>query len=185
MAQGNEAAPAATGRLAQDLRRILRAVGAGRALVVGIGNQTRGDDGVGPAVVEELKGSGVAALDAGDAPERYLGPMAESGAAVVVFVDAVDFGGEAGEAALLTPEDLPQRSCVTHRSGLALVMRYLREQAGQQSLVIGVQPASLAPGAKLSAQARRAAAAIAAALEEVLRPTAGQAGSGRSRADES
>jgi len=170
----DDAASAAGRSLAQDLRRAVR----GRALVVGVGNSARSDDGVGPAVVEELKGSGVEALDVGDAPERYLGPIAESGAAAVVFVDAVDFGGGAGEAVLLEPGELPQRSCVTHRSGLALVMRYLREQARQQSLVIGVQPASLAPGAALSPEARRAVAGIAAALKDALGPTAGGAGSG-------
>lgn len=158
--------------LAEDLRRAVRAAGeAGarvRALVVGVGNSARADDGVGPAVVEELRGSGVKALDAGDAPERCLGPIAQSGAQVVVFVDAVDFGGKAGEAVLLQAPDLPQRSCVTHRSALSLVMRYIREQAGQQSLLIGVQPGSTEFGRGMTPRVEAAVKAIAAAISAAL-----------------
>jgi hydrogenase 3 maturation protease len=156
--------------LVGDLRRAIAAAAGpgGKVLVVGVGNTTRGDDGVGPAVVDELRGSAVAALDVGDAPERYLGPIAESGARVVLFVDAVDFGGTPGGAVLLGEQELPQRSCVTHRSGLGLVARYLREQAAQRSLLIGVQPESIAPDAPMSPAVRRAALGIAAALLEVL-----------------
>jgi hydrogenase 3 maturation protease len=154
--------------LVEDLRRALAAAGGGNVIVVGVGNTTRGDDGVGPAVVEELRGTAVAALDVGDAPERYLGPITESGAQVVLFVDAVDFGGGAGEAVLLEEQEVPRRSCVTHRSALGLVMRYVREQAGQRSLLIGVQPASIAPGSAMTPPVRRAAKGIAAAVREVL-----------------
>lgn len=158
--------------LADDLRQAVYAAGeAGasvRALVVGVGNTTRGDDGVGPAVVEELRDSGVEALEAGDAPERCLGPITQSGAPVVVFVDAVDFGGKAGEAVLLRASDLPQRSCVTHRSGLSLVMRYIREQAGQQSLLIGVQPGSIEFGQRMTPRVGAAVKAIAAAISAAL-----------------
>lgn len=142
-----------------------------------MGNPTRGDDGAGPAVVQELSGSGVPALDAGDSPERYLGPMTESGAEVIVFVDAVDFGGKPGEAALLDERELPRRSCVTHRSSLSLVMRYIREQAGQRSVLIGIQPGSLALGAGLTPPVRRAVKGIAAAVREALGPPPGGAGS--------
>ncbi|UCH34319.1 MAG: hydrogenase maturation protease [Armatimonadota bacterium] len=140
----------------------------GEALVVGVGNPDRGDDGVGPAVVEELCAADVETLDVGDAPERYLGPMTESGARVLVFVDAVDFGRTAGEAVLLEEADLPQRSCVTHRSSLALVMRYAREQAHQRSVLIGVQPGSMEFGQGLTPAVQAAVKAVAAALSEAL-----------------
>jgi len=64
--------------------------------------------------------------------------------------------------------DLPQQSCVTHRSGLSLVMRYLREQAGQESLVIGVQPGSLEFGEPMTPPVAAAVGAIAAALTSAL-----------------
>jgi len=140
----------------------------GKALVVGVGNTARGDDGAGPAVVEQLPESGLDALDVGDAPERYLGPIAESGAETVIFVDAVDFGGRPGDVVLLEESEVPARSCVTHRSSLGLVMRYLREQAGQRSLLIGVQPGSVDPGRELTPPVRTAIAGVAAALGKAL-----------------
>jgi len=185
--------------LVADLRRAAAPLGA--ALVVGVGNPDRGDDGAGPAVVEELRrigatggrpdvaqppsavslprSEGLAVLDAGDAPERYLGPMAESGAAVVVFVDAVDFGGEPGQAALLEERDLPRRSCVTHRSSLGLVMRYLQEQAGQGSLLLGIQPGSVAVGQGLTPAVRTAVTGVAAAISEALGVAASECEEGR------
>ena len=181
--QADEGPAGVSGGLVADLRRALR----GRALVVGVGNAGRGDDGVGPAVVEKLRqweapgvaepspaGSGLSVLDVGDTPERYLGPMADSGATTVVFVDAVDFGGRPGQAVLLEQQDLPRRSCVTHRSGLGLVMHYLREQAGQHSVLVGVQPASLAPGAGLMPAVATTVDGIAAAIREALGPAVGE-----------
>jgi hydrogenase 3 maturation protease len=169
--QADEGPAGVSGGLVADLRRALR----GRALVVGVGNPDRGDDGAGPAVVEALRrmGAAVSALEVGDTPERYLGPMADSGTTTVVFVDAVDFGGRPGQAVLLEQQDLPRRSCVTHRSGLGLVMHYLREQAGQHCVLVGVQPASLAPGAGLTAPVATAVDAIAAAIREALGPAVG------------
>jgi hydrogenase 3 maturation protease len=170
------------------LRRALGSAAApgAKALVVGVGSTMRGDDGVGPAVAEELRGSAIAVLDVGDAPERYLGPIIESGARVVLFVDAVDFGGGAGEAVLLAEQELPQRSSVTHRSALGLVMRYIREQAGQRSLLIGVQPASIEAGSAMTPSVRQAAMGIAAALSEVLGtgPTCSGSGSGQAATTE-
>jgi len=157
-----------SGRAARHSAAVAVADGDLATLVVGVGNAARGDDGAGPAVVEELRQTGMKALDAGDVPERYLGPISESGASVVLFVDAVDFGGRPGEAALLAEHDLPQRSCVTHRSGLGLVMRYLREQAGQRSLLLGVQPGCVALGQGLTPPLRAAVKGVAAAVREAL-----------------
>jgi hydrogenase maturation protease len=69
-------------------------------VVIGIGNQFRGDDGAGPAVVARLAGrapAGVQLLISDGEPTRLL--EAWTGAAVAVVVDTV--AGDPGAAGLL------------------------------------------------------------------------------------
>ncbi len=68
-----------------------------RTLILGIGNSMRGDDGVGPALIERLQGKVSATLiDGGEVPENYLGPIEAAGPEAVLIVDAADLKAAAG-----------------------------------------------------------------------------------------
>src|SRR5574342_1091615 len=58
-----------------------------RVLILGVGNRLRGDDAVGPLLVEHLQGKvDIPLIDAGEVPENYLGPIEESGADMNIIV---------------------------------------------------------------------------------------------------
>jgi hydrogenase 3 maturation protease len=82
-----------------------------KAVIVGIGNDMRGDDAFGPMVVERLRGRVRADLiDAGVSPENCLGKLSALKPRVVLLVDAVDFDGAPGDMALLDPAKLETTS---------------------------------------------------------------------------
>jgi hydrogenase 3 maturation protease len=140
-----------------------------RPTVVGIGSRWHADDAAGPAVVSRVSGRVSArCIDAGDAPERHLGEVVESGPDVILLLDAVDFGGAPGEVALFTAEEFHGRLSTTHRSSLRLLMRYLEAESSADVLLVGIQPASVAFGEPMSAAVTASVDALAGLLEAKL-----------------
>ena len=140
-----------------------------RPTLVGIGSRWHADDAAGPAVISRVSDRvSTKCIDAGDAPERHLGEVIESGAEAVLLLDAVDFGGVPGEIALFAVGDLPGRASTTHTSSLQLLMRYLEAEGNAEVLLVGIQPASVAFGNAMSAEVVASVDALAELLQAKL-----------------
>jgi hydrogenase maturation protease len=59
-------------------------VGEQRALVLGVGNELRGDDGAGPAVARALRERGIPAVEHGGDPASLIKAWASAEAVVLV-----------------------------------------------------------------------------------------------------
>jgi hydrogenase maturation protease len=150
------------------LRQIEALIAGRRVMVVGVGNTLCADDGVGPHVVGRLAREHPAAvLDAGSVPENHVGPIAAAAPEIVLFVDAADHGGAPGSCRLAPVGDLAPRTASTHAASLRLVSLLL-ESHGPRCWLVGIQPASLEPGAPLSETVRAAGERLAAALARAL-----------------
>lgn len=122
----------------QELSSRIRAK---RRVIVGVGNPLRGDDGVGPALVERLQNKTSALLiNASDVPENYLGVIQAAQPQVVLIIDAVDLGGEPGDCALIEIDQIGGTKATTHNTSLALVARVIQADTGADVLVVGIQP---------------------------------------------
>ncbi len=166
--------------------------GSGPTAIVGVGNEDRGDDGFGPAVVALLgqKLGDVKALvapvvliDAGIRPENCLEAVAAAGAARVLFVDAAATthrpmapGHRAGHPGLiwLEPGELVGTSVSSHRLPLPLVAALLRVETEAAEAAVLAYPiedgeAATARFSPLSAAGRRAAEAAAELLAGEIR----------------
>jgi hydrogenase maturation protease len=151
----------------RDNRKTLGARLAGKRWgVVGVGNVLKGDDGAGPALVALLAGRGarVPLVDACEVPENYGGWVVKQSLDTVVFVDAVDFGGAAGEWRLIPIEDLMHSASSTHRLSLHFLIHYLTEHWKGEAILAGVQPKSMKLGEDLSSEVEAGVGALAAAL---------------------
>ena len=133
-----------------------------KTVIVGIGNDMRGDDAFGPMVVERLRGRVRADLiDAGVSPENCLGKLSALKPRVVLLVDAVDFDGAPGDMALLDPAKLETTSFSTHASSLALLERFLSTEGVTRIALLAVQPKNWQFGDAVSDE-------VAAAVEKVI-----------------
>jgi hydrogenase maturation protease len=120
-------------------------------LVLGLGNPLRGDDGIGPRVVEELarRGlpDGVTALDVGNAGLDLLNVL--EGWERAVVVDAAELGREPGQFMRFTPDEarLAQAadSFSLHDAGLseALALADALDRPLPKIVIFGVQPADV------------------------------------------
>ncbi len=135
--------------LSQELRDL---IGDKKTVLLGIGNPDRGDDGLGPALIDRLQGlSGVTCIKCDDMPENYTDVIREAQPEMILMIDAVDFGGQSGEVILIQSNALPQRDrFTTHHASLTVVMNYLQHATGAQVWLLGVQPQSTQEGGGLS-----------------------------------
>lgn len=140
-----------------------------QVLVLGLGNPLRGDDGIGPRVIEALNRHGLpegaTALDAGTGGLDLLHVL--EGWKRAVIVDAADVGREPGQFVRFTPDEArfvgSQDATSLHNAGLAEVLA-LADAVGQplpEMVIFGVQPDRIGWGEGLSE-------AVEAALPDIV-----------------
>ena len=138
--------------IAPSLARLRR----GRLVVVGVGNELRGDDGAGTLLARRLMESGARnVVEAGPVPENYCEPVARLRPEIVLIIDAARFGGEPGEARLIAASRIPQASLSTHRASLELFSEYLRARCGCTVVLLGIEASETGEGSGLSPPVRR------------------------------
>jgi hydrogenase maturation protease len=153
------------------LDEALRGALTGKACIVGVGNSDLGDDGFGPCVAEALSSAGHAhVIVAATTPERSMEQLTSGAYDSILFVDAVEFAGDPGAAVLMDATEIethfPQVS--THKLSLGTLARLIRRQSGARVHLLGVRPASLHPGAGLSAAVKDSAGSLATLLDGLL-----------------
>jgi len=142
-----------------------------RKLIAGVGNILLGDEGVGVHAVRELMAQGLPAgadaVDAGTALGDLLGEFPRYGA--LILVDAVRGGGKPGDLyrfEIRSRGDLAGAAAPLslHEFGVAEALDQARTLGllPPRVVLLGMEPACLAPGMGLSAECARA-------LPELLR----------------
>lgn len=135
--------PAITGRLK------------GKLAIVGIGNIIRGDDGLGPKLIEILRSRGglpgVSLFDCGTAPENYIFPILSTSCDTLMLVDAADIGKEPGAVEIIDLDKISRVSFSTHNPSPRLFTDLLKTGKEDMNIfVISIQPKSTGIGAPLS-----------------------------------
>lgn len=115
-----------------------------RLAIVAVGQTLRGDDGVGPALARRLAGQPAAdawlLLDAGHAPENFLGPIVRFRPDAVLFLDAARGGGAPGDIVWLRPAEADGCGGSTHAVSLEMLADYLTAETGAVIRVLGIEP---------------------------------------------
>jgi hydrogenase 3 maturation protease len=140
-------------------------------VVLGIGNELRRDDGIGPVIARALVKSGkISALDCATAPENFLGTIKKLKPEKVIMVDACDFGGTPGEFRLFSLAELermPWATVSTHTLPLSLMGTLIKNEVGCGVELLGVQPESVEFGEGVSERVARAKPKILDFLAEL------------------
>ena len=117
-------------------------------IIVGIGSRMRGDDSVGPYIIDVLKdrmdtegcpdGNPISLIDADAVPENYTRPIRESGAGTCILLDAVDIGLEPGVLRKIPKDLIDETIPCSHNLPLSYLMNYIGEKIDRVEL-LGVQ----------------------------------------------
>lgn len=123
----------------------------GQTVIVGIGNPLRGDDGFGPALIERLQGKvGFVCVDAGSAPENYVGRIVKEQPDTILLVDVADLNLEPGQYRIFPPTDILQCGFTTHDMSSRMLMEFLQNQTQASIFMLGVQPQQVSLGKAIS-----------------------------------
>jgi len=143
----------------------------GKVVFVGIGNSIRGDDGLGPVLVERLKNKvDFPCINGGDVPENYFGKIVNEQPDTVVLIDAAELFLDPGEYRVLQYEEILNAGFSTHSASPSILMEYLVRETGAKVYMLGVQPDSVHFGGGLSIAVKSALARLEKLILEALRP---------------
>ena len=124
----------------------------GNVVILGVGNELRGDDGVGVYIAKKLKGKNV--INAGVAPENFVGKIKKMKPDRVVIFDALDFGGKPGEVKVVDARKTEGLKISTH----SLPLSFFCGLFGKTEIyVVGIQPRNREFGGRIDREVKRSA----------------------------
>lgn len=108
-------------------------------LLMGVGNDIRGDDAVGEMVAREFEKDDWETVDCGSVPENHIAMIQEEDYELVMIVDAAMMQLEYGEIRIVPRENLGVFTMSTHALPLSLVMDHLADKV-ERVILVGIQP---------------------------------------------
>lgn len=146
--------------------------GAGRVVVVGVGNPIRMDDFVGVKIVRDLGGKvdsdRVMLIEAETIPENYMQQIIDYKPTHILIIDAAKLELEAGELRLINPKqltDFPAFS--THMIPLRIFCEYLKTTNARMGLLL-VEPEKTDFGEGITSKVETASRTIHELLLKLL-----------------
>ena len=146
-----------------------------RVAILGIGSPLRGDDALGPVLIEELKKSlkktksriPLKLFSCGVTPESYTGEIKRFKPSLILIVDAVDMGKAAGQISIIDAGSQSANvSFSTHGLPLKMLIDYLNLSLGCSIVTIGIQPKSITFGLPISVKVDKAIKNISSLIIE-------------------
>ena len=135
-------------------------------LIIGIGNYLRSDDGAGPKILDNLIDSRkVSLLNAETNIERYIEPIRNSDASVLLFIDSMSFGKNPGYCSLLLVDEIIDFSFHSHN----ISINRLRDFFHIPAYILGIEPETLRVGENLSPSVQKTVDMVVEYLNKLIR----------------
>lgn len=140
----------------------LQSVLASRPAIIGIGNELRGDDGAGIAIIEKLLQIGYPnALAVYDTPENYLQKIASMDGESRLWIDIINWDSDPGDYRIFLPQEIHHFAISTHNYSPTVLLEYLKPLRPLPDYFLGIQPLNLSLGSQISA-------AVQDAIDEII-----------------
>ena len=123
-------------------------------VLLGIGNESNGDDAIGIYVARNFKHKDWVAIDCATVPENYIGKIESYKPDKIVIVDAADMNLKPGEIRRIAREKVGKASFSTHSIPISLFISHLQKTTKAEVYLIGIQPKSFY--GKMSKEAKEA-----------------------------
>ncbi len=124
-------------------------------VLMGIGNELRGDDAIGIYIANNFKKDGWRVIIAGQVPEDFTGEIKRIKPELLILVDAALMGLHPGEFRIVPKHIIPNVAFSTHGMPLSFFINYIGENA-QKIILIGIEPKSMEFGDGLSPEVKKA-----------------------------
>lgn len=139
-----------------------------------IGNELRGDDGLGPLFAKKLfeitnDSSKVVVIDGGTVPENFTGSLRKEKPSHVILIDAVEMNGNPGDMKLIEKERISQFNVSTHAMPISFLIKYLETTSSFKIILIGIQPKKLVLGEEITIEVENSLNDLVKIFKKVLK----------------
>lgn len=120
-----------------------------KLIVLGVGNELKCDDGIGPYIINKLKCENIEDkksllfINAETVPENFTGKIRKEKPSHLIIVDACLMGGEPGDMKIVNRYDFADIGISTHSMSLSFFVRYLEKDTDFGIIFVGIEPESM------------------------------------------
>lgn len=166
-----------------------------KLFICGLGNKIRGDDALGPYILENLiekfkndggtevdiKGqnavkyitkddSRVYFLKCGDKPGNFISSIAEKGPDALIIIDATKFNSNPGDLVVEDPKKVDKVAMTTHRIPMHILVNLIEKGCEKQlnSVLIGIEPESNYLGEEMSSSVKQTSDYLISKLSDMI-----------------
>ncbi len=144
----------------EDIDIFLKEILRKKLVVLGVGSELRGDDGVGPYLAEKLSifnGPSFLSINGDLVPENFTGDLRKFQPDNVIIIDAAFMEKRAGETAIIGINEITGVSFSSHSMSLSVLGKYLSQEIGANVYILGIQAANIDFGSEISPKVRDSA----------------------------
>ncbi|WP_367269933.1 hydrogenase maturation peptidase HycI [uncultured Methanobrevibacter sp.] len=130
---------------------------------MGVGNELKCDDGVGPYIIKKLQAEDIEDMDkllfinAETVPENFTGKLRKENPSHIIIVDACLMGGEPGDVKIVDKYDFANIGISTHSMSLSYFVKYLERDNDFKIIFVGIEPESMDFSEKLTENVEKSA----------------------------
>nr|WP_296880314.1 hydrogenase maturation peptidase HycI [uncultured Methanobrevibacter sp.] len=133
-----------------------------KLIVLGVGNELKCDDGVGPFVIKKLKeenieNNNLMFINAETVPENFTGKLRKENPTHIIIVDACLMDGQPGDMEIVNKYDFSNIGISTHSMSLSFFVRYLEKDNDFRIIFVGIEPESMDYSENLTENVEKAA----------------------------
>ncbi len=142
--------------------------------ILGIGNDLKADDGIGPYIIDQLQNqnpSHIELINASTVPENFMSHLIESNPHLILLIDAALMQSEPGTIKLIDKETIGGVAFSSHQLPLTFFIEYLENNITTTILILGIQPLTDEFTSPLSEPVQQAANAIITTLTQLFTKT--------------
>lgn len=119
-----------------------------KLIVLGVGNELKCDDGVGPYIIAKLKeqnieNNNIMFIDSQTVPENFTGKIRKENPSHLIIVDACLMGCEPGEVKIVNRYDFASIGISTHSMSLSFFVKFLEKDSDIRIIFVGIEPESM------------------------------------------
>jgi hydrogenase 3 maturation protease len=145
-----------------------------KIVILGIGNEIKGDDGLGPIIAQKSlllfdKNKNITVFDGGTVPENYTGLIRKENPTHIILVDAVDMKKKPGYIRVVRKEEIAKYNISTHAMPVSFLIKYMETTVNAQIILIGIQPKSMGFADPISKEVEKSIDDVVDTFNELIR----------------
>ena len=133
-----------------------------KLIVLGVGNELKSDDGVGPFIIKKLKEENIENknllfIDGKTVPENFTGKIRKEKPTHLIIVDACLMDLQPGGMQIVNKYEFANIGISTHSMSLSFFVRYLEKDTDFGIIFVGIEPETMDWGERPTPKVEKAA----------------------------